>query len=83
MLGAHRHFPHVGRGVDHGVAVQVHARAAAAVEQVDLRGIADAEERALQRDRVTHAQRARLGLGDGHVEDVVGHVRTRRQCRPG
>jgi hypothetical protein len=52
--------------VDHGVAVQVEPRAAAAVEQVDLRRVADAVQRVLQRHGVVDTQRAHLRLGDGH-----------------
>jgi hypothetical protein len=72
MLGAGRHLAHVGRGVDHGMAAQVQPRAAA-VEHVDLRRVANAVERALQRHGVVDAQRAHLRLGDRHLQFVVGH----------
>ena len=40
-------FAHIGRGVDHGMPLEVEARLVAAIEHVDLRRIADAIERAV------------------------------------
>ena len=57
---------HVRRGVDDGVAVEIEARAPAAVEHVDLRRVADAEQRALEGHGVADAQRADLALVDRH-----------------
>ncbi len=73
---------HIGRGVHHRVALQVEARGAVAVEHGDQRGVADAEQRLFQRHGVADFQRARLRVGDRHVEHVVGHRLTRRRCRP-
>jgi len=68
---------HVGRRVNHGVAFQVEARLAPAVEHVDLGGVADTEERVVQGDRVVDAELAHRLLGHRHVEVVVGHVSIR------
>ena len=46
--------------MNHGVAGKVEARAALAVEERDLGRIADAEQRALQRDGIVNAQRPDL-----------------------
>jgi hypothetical protein len=67
VLGAHRHLAHVGRGVDHGMAAQVQPRACGRGRTVDLRRVADAEQRALQRHGVVDPQRAHLRLGDRHL----------------
>ena len=68
-----RHLAHIGGGVDHRMALEVELRRAPAVEHVDLRGVADAEQRLLQRHRVVDAKGAHLRLGDRHFEDVMGH----------
>jgi hypothetical protein len=59
--------------VDDGVAVQVEARRARPVEHVDLRRVANAEERSLQGDRIVDAQASNLGLADRRGELVVCH----------
>jgi hypothetical protein len=46
------------------MSVQVEAAAPAPVEHMDLRGVADAEQRRLQRDGIVDAQGAYLGLAD-------------------
>jgi hypothetical protein len=76
------HPSHVGRGVDQRVAAQVETGLPPAIEHVDERRIADAEERAVERHRVVHAERPHLLLGHRRCEIVVRHhaSRNRRSC---
>ena len=74
MVGRCRHLLHVRRGVDHRVSGEIEARLPAAVEHVDLRGIADAEERAVQGDGVAGAEPADLAFSDRCGQVVVGHA---------
>ena len=60
---------------------EIEARRAAAVEERDLRRIANAEERTLQCDRVLDAQRAHLRVVDGRGEGVMDHARSVRVPR--
>ena len=82
-------FSHVRRGVDYRMAAQVETRGAAAIEQVDLRRVANAVERALQRDRIVDPQRPHLRFGnrcgqfmmchdEGPCSEAVSHTRRRK-----
>ncbi len=73
MLGAGGHLAHIGRGVDYRMAAEIEARLAAAVEHMDLRGVADAEQRLLQGHGVVDAQLTDLCLRHGRGEFVVRH----------
>ena len=73
VLRTLRHLAHIGRGVDRRVARQIEMRLAAAVEHVDQRRIAQAEERAVERHRIVDAQRSCLRFADRHREVVVRH----------
>src|SRR5688500_4028603 len=53
------HLAHVGRGMDHRMAGKVEAGLASAIEHVDLRRVADAEQRTAQGHRVVDVQRPR------------------------
>ncbi len=55
------------------MAVEIEMRAAVLVEHRDQCRVADAEQRALQRDGVADMQRAHLRFGDRRFEDVVSH----------
>jgi FMN phosphatase YigB (HAD superfamily) len=55
------------------VPAEVEARRAAAVEHVDLRGVADPEQGAVERDGVAHREVAHLRLGHRRRELVVRH----------
>src|SRR5215510_11186320 len=59
--------------VDRRVTAQIEAGRASAVEHVNLRRIADAVERAVQRHRVADAQRADLALRDRCSEVPMRH----------
>ena len=64
---------HVGRGVDHGVPGEIEAGLAPAVEHVDLRRVADAEERSFQRHRIVDAELPDLRFGKRRTQVVVRH----------
>ncbi len=83
VAGARVDLAHIGRGVDDGMALEVEARGASAVEHRDQRGIANAEQRLLERDGVADAKRAYLLVADRHVEDVVRHVAHSNSMPPG
>src|SRR5439155_24729919 len=68
------HLTYVRGGMNHGMPGEIEARLAPAVEHVDLRGVADAEQRALQGDRVVHAQLSDLGFANRRVEVVMHYV---------
>ena len=53
--------------------LEVETRLAAAIEHVDLRRVADAVQRAGERDGVVHPQRSDLGVADRRRELVVRH----------
>src|SRR5687768_4098371 len=74
MLDIGGDLAHVRRRVDDGVAAQVEAGGPPAIEHRDLRGIADAEQRRLQRHRVVDAQRTDLRFGHRRRELVMGHA---------
>ena len=59
--------------MDQSVTAQIEARLAAAIEHMDMRRVADAIERAVQRDRVVHPERSHLLLGYRHLEVVMCH----------
>ena len=67
--------------MNHRVPAQIEARRAAAIEQMNQRRIAQAEQRLLQSDRVIDAQRSRLLFGDRHRELVVRHDQNRSRIR--
>src|SRR5258706_2491683 len=73
MRRGDRPLPHIGGGVDRGMAAQVESGLAAPVEECDQVRVANAEKRSLEGHRVVHAQRADLALGNRRREDVVGH----------
>ena len=68
------HLAEIGRGMDHGMALQIELRAPAMIKHMNLRGIANAIERFFQSHRIAHAQRADLVFGNRHGQDVVCHV---------
>src|SRR6185503_12618020 len=72
-LVAGRGLPHIRRGVDHRMAAQVEARLAAAVEHVDLRRVANAEQRSIDREGVLYPELADIGLRDRHGKNVMRH----------
>src|ERR1041385_4893670 len=55
---ARLHLAHIGRGMDYRVAGEVEPGFAAAIEHVNLGRVADAEERATERDSVVHPELA-------------------------
>ena len=55
------------------MSLQVEAGGAAAIEHMDLRRVADAEEGALERHRIADLQGADLIGVNRHFKDVVGH----------
>ena len=57
--------------MDHRVPGEIEARLAAAVEHVDLRRVADAVERPVQRYGVVDAQRTDLRFGERGTKVVV------------
>ena len=56
------------------MAAHVEARAAAVVEERDLVGVTDPEERSFQGHGVVHPQRPHLAFVEGRSEHVVGHI---------
>ena len=61
--------------MDDRVPGEIEARRAAAIEERDLSGVANAEERPLQRHRIVHAQGTNLCLGQRRSELVSSHAR--------
>src|SRR6185503_18531144 len=78
MLGAFRHLPDIGSGMDDGMPGEIEACPAAAVEHVDLRRVADPEQRPMQRHGVVDAQLPRVRFRNRWGEIVVRHLVRRR-----
>jgi hypothetical protein len=66
-------FSDIGRGVNTGCAGQIKAGGTAAVEHVDLGGIANAEQGSIQRHRIVDAQHTHHLLGDWHGQIIMRH----------
>src|SRR5687767_6894461 len=73
MLPALLHFPYVRGGVDDGMPAQVEARLAAAVEHMDLRGVANPVQDAVQRHGVIDTQSPCLSFRNRRLKIVVRH----------